>query len=58
MDVVAHLQRIADRTGDRLLHETARKAHSACAKGQSDAPGGKFPHPILFFTLLPILNMI
>jgi hypothetical protein len=39
MDVVAHLQRIADRTGDRLLHETARKAHSACAKGLSDYPG-------------------
>jgi len=39
MDVVAHLQRIADRTGDKLLHETARKAHSACAKGLSDAPG-------------------
>jgi len=39
MDVVAHLQRIADRTGDQILHETARKAHSACAKGQSEAPG-------------------
>lgn len=40
MDMVAHLQRIADRTGDKVLHETARKAHSACAKGLSDAPGG------------------
>jgi hypothetical protein len=39
MDVVAHLQRIADRTGDKILHETARKAHSACAKGLSEAPG-------------------
>jgi len=39
MDVVAHLQRIADRTGDALLHETARKAHSACAKNISEAPG-------------------
>eukprot|EP00026_Physarum_polycephalum_P003793 Phypoly_transcript_03807.p1 GENE.Phypoly_transcript_03807~~Phypoly_transcript_03807.p1 ORF type:complete len:714 (+),score=138.72 Phypoly_transcript_03807:122-2263(+) len=39
MDVVAHLQRIADRTGDQILHETARKAHSACAKGLSEAPG-------------------
>lgn len=39
MDIVAHLQRIADRTGDSVLHDTARKAHSACAKGVSDAPG-------------------
>lgn len=39
MDVVAHLQRIADRTGDAILHDTARKAHSACAKGLSDAQG-------------------
>ena len=39
MDMVAHLQRIADRTGDKVLHDTARKAHSACAKGLSDAPG-------------------
>ncbi len=40
IDIVAHLQRIADRTGDSLLHETARKAHSACSKGISEAPGG------------------
>ena len=40
MDVVSHIQRIADRTGDKLLHETARKAHSACAKGLPEAPGG------------------
>lgn len=39
MDIVAHLQRIADRTGDAVLHDTARKAHSACAKGLSEAPG-------------------
>jgi len=39
MDVVAHLQRIADRTGDAVLHETARRAHSACAKGLNEAPG-------------------
>jgi hypothetical protein len=39
MDVVAHLQRIADRTGDAVLHETARKAHSACAKNVNEAPG-------------------
>lgn len=39
MDMVAHLQRIADRTGDKVLHDTARKAHSACAKGLSEAPG-------------------
>jgi hypothetical protein len=39
MDVVSHLQRIADRTGDAVLHETARRAHSACAKGLSEAPG-------------------
>lgn len=39
MEVVAHLQRIADRTGDLVLHDTARKAHSACAKGISEAPG-------------------
>jgi len=44
MDVVAHLQRIADRTGAALLHETARKAHSACAKNQSDAPGVHLTH--------------
>lgn len=49
MDVVAHLQRIADRTGDKILHETARKAHSACAKGVSDAPGGMF---IFFFNFV------
>jgi len=39
MDVVAHLQRIADRTGDLILHETARRAHSACAKTLNDSPG-------------------
>eukprot|EP00026_Physarum_polycephalum_P013592 Phypoly_transcript_14009.p1 GENE.Phypoly_transcript_14009~~Phypoly_transcript_14009.p1 ORF type:complete len:313 (+),score=67.44 Phypoly_transcript_14009:32-940(+) len=39
MDVVAHLQRIADRTGDTLLHDTARRAHSACAKSLNEAPG-------------------
>jgi len=39
MDVVSHIQRIADRTGDPILHETARKAHSACAKGLNEAPG-------------------
>jgi hypothetical protein len=39
MDMVAHLQRIADRTGDKVLHDTARKAHSACAKSLSEAPG-------------------
>lgn len=39
MDVVSHIQRIADRTGDAVLHETARKAHSACAKGLNEAPG-------------------
>ena len=49
MDMVAHLQRIADRTGDQVLHDTARKAHSACAKGLSEAPGGMTP--LLFFPL-------
>lgn len=45
MEVVAHLQRIADRTGDAVLHDTARKAHSACAKGLSDSTGGNIDIP-------------
>lgn len=53
MDMVAHLQRIADRTGDQVLHETARKAHSACAKGLSDSPGG-----MLHLSFLIIINLI
>lgn len=49
MDMVAHIQRIADRTGDPVLHDTARKAHSACAKGLSDSPGGKILIQVDFF---------
>ena len=51
MDVVAHLQRIADRTGDEVLHETARKAHSACAKNLHEAPGGMSLFLFLSFSL-------
>jgi len=36
MDVVSHCQRIADRTGDPILKETASRAHAAFTKGQAD----------------------
>ncbi len=59
MDVVAHLQRIADRTGDKVLHETARKAHSACSKGLADTPGGMLDCKCMFSLLMsPLVHLV
>jgi hypothetical protein len=58
MEVVAHLQRIADRTGDALLHETARKAHSACAKNLNEAPGGMLRYLLFIYIYIYLFSII